>query len=64
MIRVIVDKEERKIDKKRIRVELLLERFHINPETALVLRGGELLTEDEELREGDTCVILRTVAAR
>jgi len=64
MIRVIVDGEERKVDKKRVRVELLLERFHINPETALVLRGGELLTEDEELREGDTCVILRTVAAR
>ncbi len=64
MIRVIVDKEERKVDKKKIRVELLLERFHINPETALVLRGGELLTEDEELRGGDTCVILRTVAAR
>jgi len=64
MIRVIVDGEERKVDKKRVRVELLLERFHINPETALVLRGGELLTEDEELRGGDTCVILRTVAAR
>ena len=64
MIRVIIDGREHQLDMKRIRVETLLKRFHINPETALVLRGGELLTEDEDLVEGDTCVIRRTIAER
>ncbi len=64
MIRVIVDGERKQLDKKRIRVETLLKRLYINPETALALRGGEILTEDEDLLEGDTCVIMRTVAKR
>lgn len=64
MIQVIVDGEEKRLDKKRLRVEALLKRLHINPETALALREGELLTEDEDLLEGDTCVIMRTVGER
>ncbi len=64
MIRVIIDGEEHDLDMKRIRVEILLKRFHINPETALVLRGGELIPEDEDLVEGDTCVIRRTIGER
>jgi sulfur carrier protein ThiS len=64
MIRVIIDEREHQLDMKRIRVETLLRRLHINPETALVLRRGELITEDEEIVEGDTCVIRRTVAER
>jgi len=52
------------LDEKRIRVETLLRRLYINPETALALRRGELLTEDEEIVEGDTCVIRRTVGER
>jgi sulfur carrier protein ThiS len=62
MIRVIVDGRERQLDMKRIRVETLLRELHINPETALTLRRGELITEDEDLVAGDTCVIRRTVA--
>ena len=64
MIRVIIDGKEHELDMKRIRVEILLKRFHINPETALALRGGELIPEDEDLIEGDTCVIRRTIAER
>ena len=64
MIRVIIDGKEHKLDMKRIRVEILWRRFHINPETALALRGGELIPEDEDLVEGDTCVIRRTIAER
>jgi sulfur carrier protein ThiS len=62
MIRVIIDGKEHELDMKRIRVETLLRRLHINPETALALRRGELLTEDEDLVGGDTCVIRRTIA--
>ena len=64
MIRVIIDGKEHELDMKRIRVEILLRRFHINPETTLVLRHGELIPEDEDLVEGDTCVIRRTSAER
>jgi hypothetical protein len=64
MIRVIIDGKEHELDMKRIRVEILLRRFHINPETSLALRRGELIPEDEDLIEGDTCVIHRTIAAR
>jgi sulfur carrier protein ThiS len=64
MIRVIIDGKEHKLDMKRIRVEILWRRLHINPETALVLRGGKFITEDEDLVEGDTCVIRRTIAER
>jgi sulfur carrier protein ThiS len=64
MIRVIIDGKEHELEMKRIRVEILLRRLHINPETALVLRGGALIPEDEDLVEGDTCVIRRTIAER
>ena len=64
MIRVIIDGVEHNLEMKRIRVENLLKRFHINPEIALALRRGELIPEDEDLVEGDTCVIRRTIAER
>ena len=62
MIRVVIAGKEHELDMKRIRVEILLRRFHINPETSLVLRGNELIPEDEDIIEGDTCVIRRTIA--
>lgn len=64
MIRVIIDGKEHELDMKRIKVEILLRRFHINPEIALVLREEELVPEDEDLVEGDICVIRRTIAER
>jgi hypothetical protein len=64
MIRVIIDGKEHELDMKRIRVEILLRGFYINPETSLALRRGELIPEDEDLVAGDTCVIRRTIAAR
>ena len=60
MIRVVIDGEEQQLNKKKIRVETLLKRFHINPETALALRQGELITEDEDLVKGDICIIVQT----
>ena len=64
MIRVVIDGEEQQLDKKKLRIETLLKRFHINPETAVALRRGELLTEDEDLIEGDICIIMRTIAEK
>jgi sulfur carrier protein ThiS len=62
MIRVVIDGTEHQLDKKKMRIETLLKRFHINPETALALRQGEFLTEDEDLLAGDVCIIIRTTA--
>ncbi|MBN1254766.1 MAG: hypothetical protein JXA50_05780 [Deltaproteobacteria bacterium] len=64
MIRIVIDGEEQQLDTKKMRIETLLRRFHINPETALALRQGELLTEDEDLLEGDVCIIMRTTAEK
>lgn len=64
MIRVVIDGEEQQLDKKKIRIETLLKRFYINPETAVALRRGALLTEDEDLLEGDICIIVRTSAEK
>jgi len=64
MILVVIDGKEDQLAKKRMRVETLLGRFCINPETAVALRRGELLTEDENLLEGDTCIIMRTSAEK
>ena len=64
MIRIVIDGEEHQLDKKKMRIETLLNRFHINPETALALRQGELLTENEDLLAGDVCIIMRTTAER
>jgi sulfur carrier protein ThiS len=64
MIRVVIDGEEHQLNKKKMRIETLLKRFRINPEAALALRQGELLTEDEDLLAGDVCIIMRTTAER
>ena len=64
MIWVVIDGEEHQLNKKKMRIETLFKRFHINPETALALRQGELLTEDEDLLAGDVCIIMRTTAER
>ncbi len=62
MIRVVINGKEYQLGKRKMRIEAVLRRFHINPETALALRQEELLTEDEALFEGDTCIIMRTIA--
>ncbi|HKE99338.1 MAG TPA: MoaD/ThiS family protein [Actinomycetes bacterium] len=36
------------------RVDQLLERLEVRPSTVLVIRDGDLLTEADELRDGDT----------
>lgn len=43
-----------------IRVKQLLEQLQLTPEAYLVIRGDELVTEDEKLNDGDT-IELRSV---
>ena len=61
MIRILLRGTELSLEKKWARIETLLQRLHLNPETTLVVRNDTLLTEDEDLFDGDTVLILSTV---
>lgn len=52
---VLIDGKEKEVDfkGKRIRVDKLLETMGIFPETAVVVKDGELLCDDELLSDGD-----------
>jgi len=39
-----------------------LEKLRINPESVLPTRGGELLTDDEILREGDVIKLVAVIS--
>jgi sulfur carrier protein len=54
-ILIEIDGKEREYEfkGKSIRVDKLLEALGIYPETAVVVKGGELLCDDELLKEGD-----------
>lgn len=44
------------------RVRDLLHELRINPETVLVVRGGDLLTPDEVIREGETIEVIPAIS--
>jgi sulfur carrier protein len=44
------------------RVEQLLTELRLNPETVIVVRGGELLTRDEFLSEADAVEIISAIS--
>ncbi len=52
---VLIDGKEREVEfkGKRIRVDRLLESMGIFPETAVVVKEGELLCDDELLEDGE-----------
>ncbi|SMP13956.1 sulfur carrier protein [Desulfurobacterium pacificum] len=50
--------EEVTIEKKSIRVDELLESLNIYPETAVVLKDGKLLCDDERIKPGDRVKIV------
>ena len=54
-ILVEIDGRERKVEirGKRIRVDKLLEKLNVFPETAVVVRGGELLCDDDLIQSGE-----------
>ncbi|WP_457680297.1 thiamine biosynthesis protein ThiS [Thermovibrio sp.] len=54
-ILVELEGKEREVEfkGKRIRVDRLLELLNIYPETAVVVKEGELLCDDELLRDGE-----------
>lgn len=59
-ITLILRKQELILEEKSIQVRLALEKLGLSPESYLVVRNGELVNENETLREGDS---IRLVAA-
>ncbi len=59
-ITLILHKQELILEEKSIQVRLALEKLGLSPESYLVVRNGELVNENETLREGDS---IRLVAA-
>lgn len=45
-----------------MRVKQLLEKLQLTPEAYLVIRGDELVTEDEKLNDGDTVEIRSVIS--
>jgi sulfur carrier protein len=45
-----------------MRVKQLLEELQLTPEAYLVIRGDELVTEDEKLNDGDTVEIRSVIS--
>jgi sulfur carrier protein len=59
-ITIILRKQELTLEDKSIQVKYALEKLGLSPESYLVVRNGELVNENETLREGET---IRLVAA-
>ena len=62
MIRVLVRGRCIELAKDKVKVGRLLEELCINPEDVLVLRNGELVTEDRWVSDGDEVEIYEVVS--
>lgn len=49
-------------DEERMKVSELLKRLNLSPESTLVVRNDEVLTEDEILRRGDEVRIISAIS--
>ncbi len=47
---------------KQMRVKELLEKLNLSPESTLVVRGEEVLTEDEWLEEEDEVKVISAIS--
>ncbi len=60
---IFIEKDDRKVSKRFAgTVASLLSSLDINPETVLVSRNGEIVTEDVVLKDSDDIKILSVVS--
>lgn len=55
-------KEQEEISYNKQSVQALLAELHINPETVLVVRNDEVLTNDILLQDGDNIQLLSVIS--
>lgn len=61
-IKLILRKKEYQIEGKSVQVKQALEQFNLSPEAHLLIRDGELLNENDWLRDGDMVKIVAVIS--
>ncbi len=62
-MKIFIEKDKKNIEKKFFGKTFdLLKLLNINPETVLVVKNGELISEDETLKDSDTVKILSVIS--
>ena len=61
-IRLILRKKEFQIEEKSVQVKQAFQRLNLSPEAHLMVRNGELLNENDFLRDGDEVKIVAVIS--
>lgn len=61
-IRLVLRKQEFQLDEKSIPVKQVFRQLNLSPETHLLVRNGELLNENDWLRDGDEIKIVPVIS--
>lgn len=61
-IQLTLRKQTFEIDEKSIQVKLVLRKINLSPESHLVVRQGELLNENDYLKDGDIVKIVAVIS--
>lgn len=61
-IKLVLRKKEFQLEEKSIQVKRALELLQLSPEAHLLVRGGELLNDNDWLRDGDEVKIVAVIS--
>lgn len=61
-IKLILRKKEYELEGKTIQVKKALQQLQLSPESYLLVRSGELLNENDMLRDGDVIKLVAVIS--
>jgi sulfur carrier protein len=61
-IKLVLRKQEFELDGKSIQVKQALEQLRLSPEAYLLVRNGDLLNENDWLKDGDVIKIVAVIS--
>lgn len=61
-IKLVLRKQEFELEGKSIQVKKALEQLNLSPEAHLLVRGGDLLNENDWLKDGDVIKIVAVIS--
>lgn len=61
-IKLILRKKEYELEGKTLKVKQALQQLELSPEAYLLVRDGELLNENDVLRDGDVVKIVAVIS--
>ncbi len=61
-IKLVLRKKEYELEGKTIQVKMALQQLNLSPEAYLLVRDGELLNENDVLRDGDVIKIVSVIS--